>query len=358
MSLYAFEIWSPEGELVADLTGIATSRTIKAGRNEAEEIKFSVDADALKAVADGLFTTTANILSIGRNEVRVRRGDNYLVGGRIDYAVPTLSREDRDIAITANGFLNMFADRFVVIPDGELTKVFTADDAAQILWDIIDESQSQGDNWDFGVTQGTLQTIGNKDRTYDRTKNIKDAIVQMTEVTTSSMDIEFTHEKVFNAYTRLGSDLPEVILRYPGNVLPSSKIPMDAKAIKNHVTVLGSGLGAQATVESIEQDVPSQINNKVRQKILQMNSVQEEDTLSDHGEAEIQAGKDPLILPQLSVDLNGTVSIEDFWVGDSVKVEIDDPAIPASIVGMHRIERINLTIDDEDGESATLTMRQ
>lgn len=356
---YAFEVWNKSGTLLADLTGLATNRNIKAGRNEAEEITFDIDADALKAYADSIGTTPQSLLSVGANEIRVRRGTNYLVGGRIDYYSTTLE-DTRTISVKAVGFLSMLADRFL-----EKQRIFTATDAATILWTVINEMQTASANFwdtsvpvtaayaDLGITQGTLDTIGNKDRTYDTGKNVKDILVQMTELSTTSTDFEFTPEKVFNVYDRLGSDKPLIVFSYPHNIL-SGTVPVDGMGIYNRVVTFGSGLGDEARVQSIDQDTSSQINYDIRQRFLQFNSIQEEDTLSEHGEAELQVSKDPLEIPQIEVDLNDDITIDDFWVGDRVTVEIDDDAIPSTVSGLYRIERLDLTIGNEGQETAKL----
>lgn len=363
MSKYAFEIWSRDGDLIADLSGLCEDRVITAARNKAETIAFSIDAVQLKRKADALHTTPAQLLSAGINEIRVRRGDNYLVGGRIDYHKSTLDGPDKNINVKATGFLNLLSERFL-----ETQRLFTDTDMAQILWTVINESQTASANFwatplpsaanaDMGITQGTLETIGNKDRTYEAGKSLKDMVVQATELGTTPMDIEFTPEKVFSAYQRLGSDKPSLVFSYPRNII-KAELADDAQSLANRILTYGSGIGAGTRVQSIEEDSDSEINYRVRQHIQQFNAVEEEETLSDHGMGYLAAAKDPLRLPQPTVDLNKGISIDDFWVGDRLRFEIEDPALPVSAVGLYRVEALTLNIDDEDGENAKLTLSQ
>lgn len=362
-----FEIWSRDGTKVADLTGLATGRQIKVGRNEPEEINFNVDADALKTYADSIFTTPEELLAAGSREVRVRYFDpetgvdEYLCGARIDYVDTVVSQTDRDISVRAYGFLNMLADRIL-----EVQREFTAIDLSTICWTLIDESQGGNANayqaplpdaevCDFGITQGTLTTIAPRDRTLKVGTNLKDFLVRSTELSTVAMDFSFSADKVFSTHSRLGSSIPNTIFRYPGNIIDGN-IPTDAKGISNRVITLGSGIGDEATSQSIDEDSASQINYRLRQKSLLFSSINDEDELSDHGAARIATTKDPLRLPNLSVDLNKDIRINDIWAGDSPRFIIKDPALPVAVDGQYRIERMDVRIDEEEKVYAKLTV--
>ena len=358
---YTYEVYNRAGTQIADISQLVTSRKIRAGRNKAEDISFSMDADALAEYADSINTTAAQLLSVGVNEVRIRRGRNYLVGGYISYYNASVDRTDRTLEVKVSGFLNFFKDRYF-----EVQRSFPGVDAAQILWTVIDENQSGAATFwdtsvavntayaDFGITEGTLDTIANKDRTYEAGKNVKDAIVQMTEVSTATGDFEFSPEKVFSFYDRLGSDKPQLIFTYPHNIV-GGDFPMDAQQIANRVMTVGSGAG-DTRVQAIDQDTSSQANYYIRQQFQQFNSVEETGTLSEHGMGYVQAAKDPLNVPEIEVDLNGSITASDFWVGDRITIRQEDTAIPSLVDGLYRVEEIDLNIDDNDGETARLSL--
>lgn len=361
---YSFKVYSRTGTFIADLTGLATNRKFTVGRNESDNITFDLDSDELKRYADSLMTTPEAILSVGANEVRVYRTDRAgnpiaLVGGRIDLYEDTADA-DRTKSVTVRGFLDMFGERLL-----EKERVFTSEDAGVIAWTLIDESQTADSdfystplpaaaNCDFGVTQGTLDTIDDKDRTYEIGKPVKEAIVQLTEVTTSTMDFWFTPEKVFNVSTRQGSDKPLIKFSYPHNVL-SLRIPTDASAMANRVQTLGTDDGAGNRLQSIDQDADSQINYRVRQRREQYNAIEESATLSEHGQAAVALRKNPIRVPDVSVDLNNDITIEDFWVGDRITIENEHPSLPA-LSGLYRIEQITVNISDNGNETADLSV--
>lgn len=365
MAVYTLEIVNRNGGLVADLTGIATSRKFEVERNAAGKVSFEVDAKVLSDFALTNNTTGAAILAPGINEVRVKRGSTYLTGGKITYIETTGSGENKTVSVHADGFLSLFKDRFY-----EKQKIFTAVEASTILWTVINETQTASANFynsalealptagdcTFGVTQGTLETIGAKDRTYEIGKNVKDILVQMTELQSTSTDIYFTYDKVFHAVARQGSNKPGIVFELGKNVL-GYKLPHDAQEIANRVITTGSGSqGAGTLVASVVADAPSQVNYRVRQRIRQFNSIDNTSTLDDHGNGLLQALKDPMNTPDITVDLNDEVTIADFWVGDRVMVRLEDPEIPHDISGLYRVEKINMTISDEELETATLTL--
>jgi hypothetical protein len=97
-------------------------------------------------------------------------------------------------------------------------------------------------------------------------------------------------------------------------------------------------------------DLQSQINYKVLEGKLLQSSVTDEDTLTDNGNAELAAVSTAFEI--LTIQVNGNVApfVTDYKIGDYVKVTIREENINA----MYRIERINLTIDENDDEDVWL----
>lgn len=362
---YAFEVYTPTGTFVAELGGLATNRHIRVSRNESGEITFDLDTHQMKLLAAQYNTTTAGILAEGVNELRVRRNDTYLKqGGRIDYVLDKGSGADKVTSVRVPGFLEMLADRYV-----ETQRVFTATQAATILWTVINEMQTASTNFwatpaptagraTLGITQGSLDTtIGTKDRTYEGGKSVKDILTQMTELSTTDTDIEITHTKALNVYERMGSNKPLLVFELGRNII-DYEVPRDATGLANRVISYGAGTGEAARVESIDQDTTSETTYKVRQHVLQLNSVEETATLSAHGGGYVAAAKDPITTPKITVDLSVDVDMGDFWVGDAVTVRIIDDDLPTAIDGLYKVEEIDLTIADNGTETAKLTLSE
>ena len=357
-----FLVYDRSGNLVADLSGYARSRKFTVGRNKPGSATFDIDGAQLARLADSLNTTPNGILSPGVNELRIRRTAGpvvwYPFGGRIDKVETKGIGPDITHSVTVNGFLSMLRGNFF-----EVQRIFTNDDAGEILWTVLDEMQSGSsnfwlspipDNTDLGITQGTVETIGNKDRTYEPGKSVYDVLVQMTELQTTTTDIEITADKIFNAYVRMGSDKPGTVLEYKRNIIDFT-IPTDGGNIANRVISKGAGTG-EDVVQTIVEDESSQINYRVRQHIQQFQSVEEEDTLDDHGLGYLQAAKDPNVIPDLTLDLNHDLTLEDIWLGDRPRVKLDDPSLLDPIDGLYRIEEMTVTINNENKETAAVQL--
>lgn len=359
-----FLIYDPNGNLVADLSGYAKSRKFTVGRNKPGSATFDINGVQLKRIADALNTTPNGILSPGINELRIKRTAGpvvwYPFGGRIDKVETKGSGPDITHSITVNGFLSMLKSNFL-----ETQRLFTAEDAGTILWTVIDEMQTASSNFwttplpdasntDLGITEGTIETIGDKDRTYEAGKSLYDILVQMTELTTTTTDIEFEADKTFNVYERQGSDKPGIVLEFKKNIIDFN-IPTDGGNIANRIITYGAGTGADRT-QTIVEDESSEINYSVRQHIQQFQSVEETDTLDDHGLGYLQAAKDPNVIPDITVDLNHDLSLEDIWIGDRPRVKIDDPALLNPIDGLYRIEEMTISIDDNEEQSAGIKL--
>lgn len=346
MSRYAVEIVNPDGELVVDLSGRAFARRIVLSRNEPEDITFTVNLPEFERYCRLLGLIPQNVLAVYQNEVRIKRRQNYICGGQLIYRDIQINAQNENLEVRATGFLNLFKDRYT-----EAERIFTATEATEIAETLINETQAL-DNGDFGVTIGSMATVGPHDRTYRRT-NIKDALQALTKVQTNPFDFEFTYDKVFNTYATLGSNRPEIIFEYPKNI-KDFKVPVDATGLANQIIVLGSGIGELAANQEIVEDLGSQLNYKLRQKIITPNSVQESGTLIDHGNAELAAWAYPFELPSIVVDGNLAPYIGDYQLGDYVKVKLGKYQMIEHIDTMYRIEKIDIQIDDNDNESIRL----
>lgn len=346
-SKFSVELANPAGQVFADLTGRAPQRSISWSRNEAEDIAWNLDLNDFENLASRLNVAPQSLLIPYQTEVRIKRGSTYLAGGQLAYYKPKLTASGATIELKATGFLNMFKDRYTAAES-----IYTAEDASAIAWAEIDTSQSET-NGDFGVTQGDLATVGNHDRTYRRT-NLKDLIQAFGNLQNGSFDHKFSYDKVFSTYARLGSDKEGLLFEYPGNII-ELEVPNDATSLANRITVLGSGFGEEAQVQTVVNDTDSQAQYKIREKIIQSSNVQEEQTLEDQGQAEAAARSTTNEIPILTLD--GNVSpfvISDYEVGDRIPVKISNHELLSHINGMYRIEKIDFQVDEEDNETVKL----
>lgn len=350
-SKYGFELWSRSGQLLADLTGRANNRHLVMSRNEAEDIQWSAGLNMIEDYARRLKTTARDLITTGQTEIRIRRGAKYLCGGRILYRAAVIDSNSQVLDMRASGFLNMFLKRRTA----EL-RTFTAIEATTIATTIITESQSQGPNWDLGITIGPQATVGPHDRTYQRTQ-LKALLQELTTVQTHPFDFEFTADKVFKTYESIGSQRSDIVFEYPGNILKLT-VPEDATNLENEVLAYGSGSGTEAGVNVIVDESNSQDNYGVAQDVYTDSSILEQDTLRLAGETELAKWAYPFELPTITVNGNVPPYVTDYGIGDYVRVRASGYSMIDHINAMYRIEKIDLTVDDDDNEIVTLTLSQ
>lgn len=348
-SKYSIELVNSAGALLADLTGRARSRSVTISRNEADYITWQLDLDEFENYCRTSFIDPLALLINNSTEVRVKRLGSYISGGQLNYFRPNISTSGNTIEIRASGFLNLFKDRYT-----DVNRIFTATQATTIGSTLITESQALS-NGNFGVTIGTLATVGVHDRTYTR-MNIKDALQNLTRVQTAPFDFEFTYNKVFNTYAQIGSNRPEIVFSYPNNII-SVSIPNDGTSVANEVIALGQGFGTESGAVVKVDDVNSQLNYKLRQKIITSNGTDNSDNgLTDAANAELAAWSNPFEIPEITVNGNVAPFVTDYHIGDRVAVSFSGYSMLKHINGLYRIERIELTIDDDDNETIRLSL--
>jgi hypothetical protein len=344
-SNYSFELRSPAGLLLADLTGRAKNRKITQIRNDADLIEWELDLNEYERFCALNGVDPSTLLVNGQTEIRVKRLGEYLSGGQLNYKDLIVDATRQVIQIRASGFVQLLADRYT-----DATREFTATDASTIAWTAIAESQAKT-NGDFGITQGALATIGNHDRTY-QWRDLK-SLVQDLAVQTG-FDFEITPTKVFNTYTAIGSSRPEIIFESPGNIL-SYELPEDGTALANEIIAFGSGNGTDAGVTVTVDDEGAQETVQLRQKTLTTNGVDDsQGGVTSAANAELAAWALPFEIPIITVSGDVAPFVTDYGIGDRVRVKLGGYGMVSHINGLYRIERREITIDDNDHEEVKL----
>lgn len=340
---YEIELWI-NGVMVADISKLATSRSYTIKRNDSEELQFTLD---VKAFED-------HCVKAGRNpeatlvpyvtDVRVKRNGAYLFGTQVVDINYTFGEGGASMVVKATGFLDLFASRLI-------TKTYTAEESTEIARDMLDDTQVI--YGDFGVENGPEQynTGVNRDRTFID-QNIKDALVNLTDLIDGNFDFAFTYDRKFNTYQMQGTYRPNLKLTYPYNI-KSISTPKTALNLYNYTIGLGSGFGEE-TVRSEVSDIDSRLNYGTRMRQVTFNSVQDQTVLDQNTAAENAKTKDLLILPKLTVT-GDFLDLNTVWVGDRIPVEIQGhPSLPLNDI--YRIEQLSVSIDENDAEDIGLTV--
>lgn len=347
-SKYGFELWTRDGQLLADLSGRASNRTVTKIRNDADQISLSIDLNEYERFCSLNHVDPTTLIVNGQTEVRIKREGTYLAGGQVNYKNVSIDANKQTIDIKASGFLELLNNRYT-----DALREFTATEATLIGWTAIDESQ-QKPNGDFGIVLGPNQaTVGPLDKTYQWT-NLKALEQDLTNLQTGSFDLEITPDKKYNTYASIGSDRPDIIFEHPKNII-SFQLPEDGTMLGNQVVAFGSGNGADAGVTVTVDDLGAQETVGLRQVTITTNGTDDsQGGVTDAANAQLAASAFPFEIPQIVVSGDVAPFITDYGIGDRVRVKLGGYGMTRHINGLYRIERFDLTVDDSDHEEITL----
>lgn len=340
-SKYTFELWSIQGVKVADISALAKDRKYTLERNQAETLEFTLDLDAFEAFCASINTPPRNVLAPYQTEVKVKRNGTYLFGTQVVDCPVELGVDTASISVKCTGYLNLFKDRYV-------TKTYTQQDAAFIARDLIMETQLQP-NGSVGVTLDDTQydTGVLRDREYTR-DNVKDKAIALTSLIDGNFDIAISWDKKLRTYEQIGSLRADLEFTYPGNI-KSVQIERTGVNIYNKIIGVGSGFGDDQ-ITSVQNDVLSQQVYYLREKIEQFNSVVEQTTLDQNTAGKLDMYKEVLEIPKITVT-GAELDLNYVGIGDRIPVIISGHSFVNNVFGLYRVEKMAVTIDDNDFES-------
>ncbi len=209
------------------------------------------------------------------------------------------------------------------------------------------------ENFDFGITKGTIEATVDRDRTYYN-DNIMEKIIQLSNVL-SGFDFEIDNNKVFNVYSVKGVDKTnDVILEYGVNIA-TVKLVEDFVRPINKAIVLGQSTEDLENLVRIERnDTGLQAEYKVREGLLSEMDVSETDTMNDKGDAMIRKFGTPLIKVDIDMASVQTPNITQFSLGDAIRLIIKSGVY--NIDEDYRVFEWNVTFDSNNVETLSLTL--
>lgn len=344
-SRYSIEIFNESGLSLTEFSGIAKNRNMRFVRNGTYEASFSLDLDTLEKRAREISLNPYTMLLAGRNEVVIKRLEVPLFGGKIAYHTGKIG-DSKQVDVKVLGWLDLLKDRKTGPSD-----IVGPDDTAQILWDLIQTSQAKTYG-NFGITQGQLQTSVSRGPILFEDIQIKEILQNFAE-RENGIDFEFTWDKVFNVYyPQMGVQRDEFEFIYPGNIKEFS-VSTDATKLANYITVRGQGLG-EGQIVDIVQDTDSQEQYGLREGLNDYSDIPDITFLQDLGNADLESSKIPVEIVDIVLDGNQQPYIGSYWLGDRIRIRINDIQMYSHIDAYYRIDEINVNIDDEDNEVITL----
>lgn len=350
-SLYRFDVFSPQGAKLMNLGNIARNRTFTAARNATYSAQFDIDIPEFEKACLKSHIDPDSIIASGLNDVKIARGNRYLIGGQMATDQGVLDVDSADLTITVNGWMEYFAQR---LTDQEYS--YSGVDMGAILWAAINNAQLQP-NGSIGIMPGVIQPSNLLTVDYDGEKNIKDILTEITGLQ-NGPDMEFAPDKTFNVFYPMGAVRNDVRFMYPGNVT-KLQVTRDATQIANYIIGKAAGIGAVGSLGDITvQDTASQLAGyKLRQKSISYNDVYDSVVLTGLTNGALATMKLPVEVIQMTVDGNRKPYLGDYWLGDKVPLFVNSKFTTYNRLSgnFYRIDQIQLTLDNQDSEQVVIT---
>jgi len=349
---YEIELWSRDGKRIADITRFCQNISWAEERNEAEELRFTLDLDAFEdyMINEAGADPVSNFKE-GQTEVKLRRNGEYLFGTQI-YDAPIDLNEDGSVTINVmcTGYLNFLLARY---PDPAIT--YNQVESVEIFYDLIRKAQSV-DYGNYGLiipSSGYYVTGVKRDRSYEYyTSSTKLNMQRLTSLETGNFDFRILADKTVMTYPQVGSPRSDFRLVFDRTNFRSSmkraRLNRSASGLYNQVIGIGSGFGADMLI-AIKDDLYSKIEYGLRQLPVQFNEVSVQKTLEENVQARLDKVRKLLRLPQ--VVLSGNDMPENgINIGDWIPAEMKGRRLLEDMTGTYRVERKETKLDQNGFE--------
>lgn len=291
-------------------------------------------------------------LYIGVTRLLIYRADKLIWAGVIWEITEDAQDDEGTVNVQCTEIFHILSEKRYT------SNTYTSTDAGQIAWGLINTTQGlSGGN--LGITQGTIQTTQNRDRTYLDEK-VGEKIIQLTEVI-NGFDFEITPSikintlGVFNVYAKRGSVIDTFRLEYGEglrNNIQSWSRNRTLSDMYNSVIVEGEGLG-DARLTSTETDTALITAIGLLEGRVQEKSISEQITLDTRADEFIRVRKTEQPLYDITVN-NAYDDFGKYDVGDIVPVKIKYGYLDINTT--MRIYGINVRVSDAGEEVIKLTI--
>ena len=283
-------------------------RNLKFGKklNNFGECSFEVPANDSKV--SQLIALRVYSVWIYREGTLLWAGEQAIRQGDLD------DRGDNWATIVCYDWLEQLNSRYTVAE-----QIYTFQSGSDIVWDLIDQTQ-QDTNGDLGITQGTLEESTWREKTYTN-QNIMDAIVNLANLL-DGFDFQINNSKVFSISNFIGIDRSDTIVLEYGTNVKSVRITEDFSKPSTRAIILGQTDEVTDQVRLERNDATQQTAYGLREYTQSVMEVSEVATLEATGDAVLRKYGSPLLKVSVDIVRSTTPTIEDFSLGDIIRVKI------------------------------------
>ena len=254
--------------------------------------------------------------------------------------------------IQVASYKTMFENGYILIETNrtDTSTGFFVDECR--VYEVSDELALCDMNVGLGVDTASASQSKTRQVNYEL-QNVKDALIELTQMEEDNFDFEFLPDRTFNVYARKGEDKLDLDISYPGNV-DSMTISRSASNLANKVFALGSGIGDERLQIDIFNNSSRQLYG-TRESVITSNNVTLKSSLLSSAISNLYDRKNPTDLPKIVIR-DGSISPSNVAVGDVIALDTSDSHYIKSIDGEYKIREINLHVTENAVEEMTLTV--
>ena len=324
--------------------------TISEELNVGKDCRIQLDFFSIKEVAEKYNSNVLFILTSGIRRIRVEKdGTSIFLGVVTDFNIQENDAGRKIIDLYSVGLFNLLAKRRT-----NAKRVFIQDDAGDIAWTLIDESQLSDPPYsDLGITQGSITTSVDRDRTF-RFANLKEEITKMSNNNLrNGFDFEVDNTGKFNVfYPTKGSQRPNIFLDDQNILNWGVRKPL-IMTLTNKVYVLGEGFNDDILYTTRQSSNSYKTTFGLLEEVLSAREIITTETLNDKGDKFLADYQSPILTISLNHN-DADLNILDYEVGDSIRVTIETMEIEAVY---KRIYKRILKIDTNEHTLVTLDVK-
>lgn len=286
------------------------------------DAQFSISNAVGVQIAEKTNTTLDFILLGGYRDIEIRDGEFLMFGGFIDEVKSNAGKGSvgsRQVA--CRGYFSLFEKRYT----GSLV-TYTATDAGEIAWDLINTTQSDGDYGDFGITLGVIEPSKDRDRTY-RYRVIQEAIDKLTsDEVQYGFEMEINDSKVFNVYYPQKGETKDFFFDSQYNIDTWQVTRTGMLGMANRVIMFGEGDGDDMATVTVDAEDSYKEQYFLLEEGYSDKDNGDTDLLTDKGNKQLELCKYPRVI--INITHNALFpSYQSYDVGDSVRIVISEEQI-------------------------------
>ena len=254
--------------------------------------------------------------------------------------------------IQVNNYMTFFENGYILIEMNrtDSSTPLLVDDCYVYATD--DDAALCNMNIPLGIDTASPVQANNRQVNYEL-QNVKDALIDLTNMEDDNFEFEFKPDRTFNIYARKGADKLDLEVAYPGNV-DSMTISRSAANVANKIIAIGSGIGD----ERLQTEVYNNKSRRVigtRESVTTDSNISLESTLRSKAIGNLYDRKDPTNIPRITIK-DSSINPSNIETGDVVLVETRGEHFIESTTGEYRVMKIAYTLTEDSVEQMVLTV--